>query len=217
MTDNEKQINKIIDVLDDEGILKDVILIGSWCLFLYKKIYANYEPIIKTRDIDFYVPNYKAFTPKKSLVKSLKGINYDFLIDSLTNRTYFASVGGFELEFITRLNRNNLSCVRVGNTGIYAESLPYLEIFSSNYITVIFNNHAIKLANPYSYVIQKLLILEKRGIKKEKDIIAINSVLSLINSSSEMKSEFTKAFDSLPNKWKKKIIKNSNENGLKIF
>ncbi len=143
MIENEKQLKEILTVLNDEGVLKDIILIGSWCLLFYKHIFAEFEPTVRTSDIDFFVPNPKAIKEKDGLIKSLKCINYDIVRDSLTYKSTFISPNGFEIEFLTKLNRNQLVCVELGNTHIYAESLSYVDIFAGNYFEVTYNNMEI--------------------------------------------------------------------------
>ena len=170
MNENETKLVEIMKALNDEGVLNNVILIGSWCLLFYKYIFEDFSPLVRTTDIDFYVPNVKAIKEKNSLVKSLKAINYDIIHDSLTHKSIFISPDGFELEFLTRQNRQQLACVKLGNTGVYAEALSYIEIFAGNYIEVEFFGINVKVASPASYIIQKMLINKDRKEKKEKDI-----------------------------------------------
>lgn len=214
MKENETQLNEILKVLDNEGILKNVILIGSWCLLFYKYIFDGFRPIIRTTDVDFYVPNIHAIKEKTNLINSMKEINYDLISDTLTQRSTFISPDGFELEFLARLNRNRLSCIKLGDTGIYAESLPYIEIFSSNYITINFNNMSLNIASPSSYIVQKLLIINSRKEKKEKDIVSIKEVMTFIKASNKYKSELASLINSLPKKWKRLIKKNALENDI---
>lgn len=205
MVDNENKLKEILDVFHKEGILDNVILIGSWSLLFYKNIFENFNPLVRTTDIDFYIPNVKSIKSRKNLVSSLKEINYDVIHDTLTNKSTFISPDGFELEFLTKLNRDNLSCVKVGNSGIYAESLSYVEIYSDNYIEVEYNGIIVKVASPSSYLLQKLLINEDRKDKKEKDIESINHVLSYVNASKKYQTELACLYNSLPKKWKRRI------------
>ncbi len=217
MTENEQQLKNILLVLQKEGFLDNTILIGSWCLLFYKHIFENFSPTIRTSDIDFYVPNVKSINEKDNLVKSLKMINFDPAYDVVTNKTIFISPGGFEIEFLTRLNRNNSPCVELGNTKIYAESISYLEIYSANYIEVNYDGVLIKVTSPASYILQKLLINQRRTPdKQEKDIESIKNVLSYIFASKKYAGELKELFESLPKKWKKKIIDTINQNDIKL-
>lgn len=57
---------EVLRRLEVDGILSDVILIGSWCMVFYKKYFSgyNYAPSIRTRDIDFFVPKPRVITKR---------------------------------------------------------------------------------------------------------------------------------------------------------
>lgn len=217
MFENENELKEILNVLNKEGFLPNTILIGSWCLLFYKYVFEHFEPTIRTTDIDFFVPNPKSIKEKNGIVNSLKEVNYDLVHDTLTNKTTFISPNGFELEFLTKLNRQNLVCVKLGNTDVYAESLSYVDIFVGNYIEANYDGIKLKVASPSSYVLQKLLINGQRKVKSEKDIESIKNVLLYIGASRKFKEELQNLFDSLPRKWKREILKVSKANNIVLF
>lgn len=218
MINNGKHLKEILETLESANILKDLILIGSWSLLFYNKIFLEFEPQLRTTDLDFYVPNAKAIKSGGELTDSLKELNYEMLMDTLTSKTIFASVDGFELEFLTKLNRSGLSCVRLGNTGIFAESLSYVEIFSGNYVEVEYCGINLKVASPASYVIQKLLINDKRREdKKIKDIESVKYVLLFIKASDKSFNELKQLYESIPKSWKRKIDKIVSSNEINLF
>lgn len=217
MTANEKQLKSILELFQNEGILSDVILIGSWCLMFYKYIFDSYEPSVRTIDVDFYVPNVKKIKAKNGLIKPLKELNYDVINDVLTHKTTFISPDGFELEFLTKLQRSGLSCVKLGNTDVYAETLSYLDMFLQNYVEIDYYGIQIKVASPSSFVLQKLLVNDVRGNKKEKDIQAINEVMFYIGLSGKFTEDLKEQFKALPQKWKKRILNNASINNIVLF
>ena len=217
MTENKKHLNEILHVLDKANLLSNVILIGSWSLLFYKEIFLNFEPLIRTTDLDFYVPNTKSIKTNGNIIISLKDLNYDLVRDVLTNKSRFISPDGFELEFLTKLTRDNFHCIKIGDTGIYAESLPYVDIFTGNYIEVIFDGIKVKVASPASYVLQKLLINTERTEKAEKDINSIKEVLVFIKASQKSISELKELYESLPKSWKKRIERVLVTNNIKLF
>lgn len=215
MNNYETHLKEILKTLNEDNILKDVILIGSWSLLFYKKIFLEFKPQIRTTDIDFYVPDVKAIKSNGGITVSLKELNYEMLVDTLTNKTKFSSIDGFELEFLTKLNRQGLSCVKIGNTKIYAESLPYVDIFNGNYIEIDFEGLTVKVASPSSYVLQKLLInSDRKSEKRVKDIESIKYVLDFIHASQKHTRELQQLFSNVPKSWKKRIIKSINDNDI---
>ena len=68
MEKNKKRLVEVLDILNKEGILNNVILIGSWCLFFYQHIFEDFVPSFRTADIDFYVPDPKAVIAKNNVI-----------------------------------------------------------------------------------------------------------------------------------------------------
>lgn len=216
MNDNEKQLKEILKVLEKEGILKNIIVIGSWCQLFYKNIFENFRSTIKTIDVDLFVPNPKSVTEKNGIISEFKNINYDIKQDIITNKTIFISNEGFRIEFLTILNRDYLTCVRLGSTGIYAESISSLDMYVGNYIEVNYYGIQVKVASPASYVLQKLLINNKRGEKAEKDIQSVKVVLWFIITSKKYFNELHSLFASLPKKWQKQIKETAEKNDINL-
>lgn len=152
-TDEETEsLRRILRAFSDAGFINDVVLIGSWCLYFYADIFEGFIPSVRTTYIDFYVPNSKTANAK-NLSLQLKAMNYDHFQDTITNKSRFVSPGGFEIEFLARLNRDGLSCVRLGSSGVFAESLSYLDLYNTNYLEIEKWGLCFKIASPSSFVI----------------------------------------------------------------
>ncbi len=217
MIKNEDKLKQLLNTFNEEGILDKIIIIGSWCQYFYERYFPNFKAFFMTTDIDFYVPNTNKIIEKNSLIKSLKNINYDMFEDVLTNKSKFQSPDGFELEFLTSLKRNDVATIELGNTNIYAETLPYVDVFNTNYEIINYEGLLVKVATPASYVIQKLLINEKREIKSSKDLNSINHLLVFIKEDYTQLEELKSLYDSLPPKWKVKINSTCDKNNIKLF
>jgi len=214
MNEYECHLLKIFDVFNKENILNNIIVIGSWSLFFYSKVFDNFKPLIRTTDVDFYIPNAKSIKGVKTLTSSLKNIDFDLFKDTMTEKTRYICHDGFEIEFLTKLNRENLSCVKIGDSGIVAESLHYLDIFTYNYIEVNYEGFNVKVATPSSYILQKMIINSEREHKSEKDIQSIKYVLDYIKTSPKSFNELKTLYSSLPKSWQKKIIKIAKEKNI---
>ena len=61
-----KKAKEVLELLQKQGILKDLVLIGSWCCHFYIPYFGrkNYLPTIKTIDIDLLIPNPKRLKSK---------------------------------------------------------------------------------------------------------------------------------------------------------
>lgn len=213
--ENENKLNEVIKAFAVAGFIDDVVLIGSWCLGFYAEIFEGFTPSVRTTDIDFYVPDSKRANAS-SLCSQLRAINYDHFQDCMTSKSRFVSPDGFEIEFLAKLNKEGLSCVRLGSSGVFAESLSYVDIFGSNYIELIRDGIKIKVASPSAFAIQKILINERRGAKAEKDAQAIDYVLLFVGASYKSRDEFYELFDKLPRKWKKAVEEYAKRRGIQL-
>ncbi len=55
---NEELFLTILKTLEDNGVLQDMVLVGSWCMLFYKQIFKDNPllPAVKTMDMDLLVP-----------------------------------------------------------------------------------------------------------------------------------------------------------------
>ena len=69
---------EVLQRLDASGILPKTILIGSWCLPLYKDFYFGHRDIssLRTRDIDFLISRRTKFTAKVDLPATLEDLGF---------------------------------------------------------------------------------------------------------------------------------------------
>jgi len=73
---------KVLKRLHEAGVLQDIVLIGSWCVYFYKDHFSADEGIstLRTRDMDFLVstpPKLKNAVDVPTLLKEL-----DFIPDA---------------------------------------------------------------------------------------------------------------------------------------
>ena len=59
MGEQYKLLSSVLKELMNAGVLKELVLAGSWCQYYYRILFdeAPEIPLIRTTDIDFLVPN----------------------------------------------------------------------------------------------------------------------------------------------------------------
>jgi len=75
----EKQYDLCHEVLrriQKVGVLSEIIIIGSWCIYFYKNYFSDidYSSSIRTRDIDFLFPIPVKFRKKVDIPELLKDL-----------------------------------------------------------------------------------------------------------------------------------------------
>jgi len=194
------------------GILDDLILIGSWCVYFYKDYFSGAPYIdqstIKTRDIDFLID-----TPSK--IK--RDVNIPELLKDLGFVTIYRGNRGFIkldhpdliLEFLVpEKGKGTDKPVPLSKFGLNAVALRFLTFLSGNTIKVKVEDFYITLPHPANFALHKLIIFQRR-IKEEKAIkdrnTAVGILKALINKGDA--AIVRQIFNSVPQKWQKKIIK----------
>ncbi len=215
----KKQSDLCLEILrrfHREGILNDLILIGSWCVYFYQDYFANVPYIdqaaIKTRDIDFLVD-----IPSKIR----RNVNIPELLRDLGFVTMYKGTTGYLkldhpdliLEFLVPERGSGTDRpVPLPKLGMNAVALRFLHFLSANTIEIKVENFYVILPHPANFALHKLIIFQRR-LKEEKAIkdrnTAIEILKALINKGEAPKVR--KTMKALPTKWQKKIV-----DGLRI-
>jgi hypothetical protein len=194
------------------GILDDFILIGSWCVYFYKDYFTAVPYIdqttIRTRDIDFLIDNPKRIQRQVNIPLLLKDLGF------------VGSPGYIKLdhpdlllEFLVpeKGKGSNKPCP-LPKLGMNAVTLRFLSFLSQNTIKLKVEDFYITLPHPANFALHKLIIFQRRS-KEDKALkdrnTAIEVIKALINQGET--SAIKKVFESIPQKWQKKIIRGIEE------
>ncbi|KAF0127364.1 MAG: hypothetical protein FD189_111 [Elusimicrobia bacterium] len=196
--------------------MDDLILIGSWCVYFYKEYFSGApytdQAALKTRDIDFLVD-----TPSK--IK--RAVNIPELLKDLGFVTIYRGNRGFIkldhpdliLEFlVTEKGKGTATPVPLSKLGLNAVALRFLTFLSKNTIKAKVEDFYVILPHPANFALHKLIVFQRR-IKEEKAIkdrnTAVEILKALINKGDA--AVVRQVFDSVPQKWQKKIVKGLEE------
>ena len=212
----KKQFELCLEILKrfhKAGILKEFILIGSWCMYFYKEYFSNVSYIrqaaITTRDIDFLIDD-----PRK--IK--KKVNVPDLLKDLGFVTVFKGSQGYLkldhpdliLEFLVpEKGRGTNKPYPLSQLGMNAVALRFLSFLSANTIKAKVDGFYINLPHPANFALHKIII-SKRRVREEKAIKDKNAAIGILNALIKKGEEkiIQKIFTSTPGKWQRRIISN---------
>ena len=209
----KNQYNLCIEILkrmNNANVLKDILVIGSWCIPFYSEYFSGvkYLPSIKTRDIDFLVPmpsKIKATVDIPDLLKDL-----GFVIG------YKGSKGYIKLEhpdlviefLVPEKGRGMDKPYSLPQLGLNAQALRFLNLLAENTILVKIHDIPVMLPHPANFALHKLIIFQRRKnpekIQKDKEA-AVNILKALVNKGET--DVIKNVFNSLLPKWRKKVVK----------
>ena len=200
---------QVLRLLHEAGILRELVVVGSWCSYFYRALVPGAENIgaIRTGDLDVLIP-------KPGRVKTGRGIpeilgDLGFVVEH--------SLGGYTrlvhplmtIDFIVpERGRGRTAPVKVAGLGVNASALRFMDFLVEGALVFETEGIAIKMPDPLRYGLHKLIISERRANKDkaEKDRRLAVDVLRALVDYGKGKS-IREIFDSLPKGWKAGIRK----------
>lgn len=199
---------EVLRRMKNEGILDKILLIGSWCIFLYEDYFKGKSilPVVRTRDLDFLFPVQFDLDKKTDLYELLKDLG--FILDFKGEQGYIVfQHPDLILEFLTPARGKGVDKpVPLDQLGINAQALRFMDMLARNPIQLSFNGVAVSIPHPVDFALHKLLIAKrrKRREKAEKDRAQAVALLISLIESGEIKIIHT-VYDGMPNSWRKTI------------
>lgn len=213
--------HRTVNTLGEAGVLDDLILIGSWCLYFYRIFFNDSDniPLIRTVDLDFLLRN----PPKIS-----SNADVSSLLNQLGFTEEYSLMGGFskfihpdlEVEFlIPEKGRGKDGPHRIEKININAQGLRYIGILQDHTMKVPFGQFSVTIPEPSAFVIHKFHLSTKRfdDAKKIKDIETAVELGEFIISITEHKVKMRTILEGLPAKWVKDIKSVIENNSSKIY
>lgn len=201
---------EILRRLNNVKVLSKVILIGSWCLPLYREYYSKESNLttLRTRDIDFLVSRNMKMKKKVDLPKLLEDLGFiedykfphghvrlvhpELIMEFLVAERGRGSAKPYHLPFLT----------------MNAQKLRLLSILEENTMVIEFKGIKVTVPHPINYGFHKLIISLRRNDedKMEKDIEAGLSVLHMCLENEE-KEKLIRIYKSIATKQRNNIVK----------
>jgi len=210
----DKQINllfKVLRILDEKGVLKHLVVAGSWCMFFYTLYFQKKQPIasLRTRDVDFLVPDPKALKINIDLPNLLKSLG--FLIDYRGEQGYMRLVHPeFFIEFLVSEKGKGIEkAFPLPKLGLNAQALRFMDILYLKTVFLETRGIKIRLPDPACFILHKIIIFTRRPEKekKEKEVEQIDRMLDLLKKEGKANT-LKRFFLKFHLKWRKKIISN---------
>ena len=211
----EKKINslclEVLNRLNEAGVLKDLIVIGSWSIYFYKYYFKSkdYSTFIRTKDIDFLVPIPPKFKKEVDVFNLVKDLGF--------LEKYRGSKGYIKLEhpdlsiefLVPERGRGEDKPYSIPQLSINAQPLRFLDFLIENTISINAEGLHIKLPHPAAYALHKFIIFKRRS-KAEKHDRDIEGALRVFNELIRHKkqSEIRYIFKRMHKKWQQKILDN---------
>lgn len=198
-----------LKTLEQENALKELILVGSWCLPVYSNIYAenNKIPTLRTSDLDLLVCNPKNIYNSTDLSKLLLNIGFIHSFDTDPPLVKYKHAA-LDIEFLAARMRGNEKIIKIPQLSITAQVLNYMEIAVKYAMETEYIGIKLKIPELPAYTLHKAIVqtLRKNEAKKEKDAATVIGLGNLIAELPELQIRTLQIFNEFPKSWRKIIL-----------
>jgi hypothetical protein len=185
MTEQKAAFWDVIEIFDKEGLLPQVMIIGSWAEFIYQHCMdSGFVASLRTRDIDIFYHN--LMRPQGVNIRisdSMKEKGFIYNEHRITGVGKFIKGDLLEIEFLTRVLGIGEQVNEIPALKLRASGIREINMLAQYPLDIECNDYIIKVPEPEAYILQKLLINPKRKQedKKEKDIQAVKMLLGHVD------------------------------------
>lgn len=199
---------EVLKRLGTAGVLDGMVLVGSWCVLLYKDYFKRKGtlPPLRTRDLEFLVPippNLKGKTDLQELLMDL-----GFILDYKGEEGFMILLHpDLILEFLVPARgREPRKPYPIPQLGINAQALRFMDLLAEDTVQVRFHGIRVAVPHPANFALQKLLIARRRKDKDKaaKDRGQAVAVLRALDSCGEF-GKVCALLQRMPKTWQKTI------------
>ncbi len=201
----------VLKALNEAGALNELVLIGSWCLLLYRQHFNNNDliPAVRTTDIDLLVPRPSKPMREVDIPKVLASVGFLEQVAWITGYCKF-NREGFVVEFLTPLRGSVEEQVTlVKPLKITAQGLRHLNYQEDELMTLYYHGFAVRVPRPELYTLFKFIVHEERKnpAKKEKDLDTAQQLARFLMESESGRAGLLWAFSRLTKKERQAVLR----------
>lgn len=206
--DLSANITQILKKFTDYKIWDSGIeVIGSWCFLIYQKYLPMAKYPLRTQDLDILIPYpYKGKPFDLSSIFRELGFEERFKPDG----SIHFSTSSLKVEFLApKKSSKDNEPVHLKRLSVNPQFVNFVNMLLDDSIDVkISKGIKVKLPAPNTFFLHKLLV-STRPLRKEKKIKDLRQAIHVgkyILSKTNERKKLRKKWESLPNKWRKKIM-----------
>jgi hypothetical protein len=212
---------KVLGDLQDVGILKHLVLVGSWCQDFYRYQFNNPPqiPATRTMDADILIPQrMPGLNPVVDITAIMK--KNDFACEVSPNSgLYKFNHPLLKVEFLTDPGAKADEVVRhFRELGVTAQELHFMSLPLSYHYPLTYKHLTVNMPEPEVFALHKLIVCQLRFNKEkaEKDRLTAQGMFQFIQTDSKRVKRLHRILCELPKGWQKKIKSALENTGLEL-
>jgi len=165
----EREFAGLLREFHKNGALEHLVLIGSWCLPVYREHYPIARVPFTTSDIDFSVQRPRALKsgPCIPLHELLITLGYVPKAGILSRAEKYIPAPDTEgtslsIEFLCEPGRGVVDPLRLPGLGVVVNPLPYQKILLDNVVILNYRGVPVKVPRPAVWTVHKIAVSQLR-------------------------------------------------------
>jgi hypothetical protein len=199
----------ILKDLQDAGVLKHVVLVGSWCQEFYRHHFANsfQIPATRTMDADILIPRRLKLEHPVDVHEIFRKRGF------VTQMHYDSGLAKFihrelTFEFLTDAGaKADEKQLPIKDLNIVAQELHFMRIPLDHFMTVQYKELTLNIPEPEAFALHKLIVSQRRRKheKRDKDIEAARGMFQFFKGKDHHIKRLQELIVDMPKGWQKKI------------
>ncbi len=199
---------EVLRRLEDAGVLRGLVLIGSWCAYFYPDYFGGKTTLsaLRTRDIDFLIPTPPKIKGEIRVAELLEDLG--FIPDRQGEGFVRLSHPELIIDFlVAERGKGTDKPYAVKALGVKAQALRFVAFLAEDTVEVKSRGLSLILPHPVNFGLQKLIISGRRADKdkRAKDRLQAIEVLRIVIERGEGE-EIRQKYRKLPAGWRKSIV-----------
>jgi hypothetical protein len=212
-------VMEVLHRLENAGVLEQLVLVGSWCLYFYRDYFKEgaFYSVLRTRDIDFLVPTPVRVPIRVNVIELLEDLGF---IPEIKAGGYIQLMHPeVMLEFlVAERGRGSDKPYPLPHLGVNAQPLRFMDIANDAAISLNFEDISLHVPHPAAFALHKLIIVPRRKseAKALRDINSAVEILTLLLDSGDVEMIIDQ-LHRFPRTWKKtiyRVLEESNHQNL---
>jgi hypothetical protein len=199
----------VLKELQKKKVLKHFVLVGSWCLSVYRQMYHESVliPATRTMDADFLIPRRISKQVQLNIQELMEQNGFVTQVDYPSGFYRFVHPD-LNIEFLTDAGaKSRVSVHTFKQLGLIVQELRYMNIPLHYSTTVQLNDIAVTVPEPEAFALHKLIVygLRKDSEKAAKDLEAAIGLLQFFEDKPSHLKRLQEIYSQFPKRWRTKV------------
>ncbi|MBN1759044.1 MAG: hypothetical protein JW863_12040 [Chitinispirillaceae bacterium] len=212
---------KVLGDLHDAGILRHLVLVGSWCQDFYRYQFGNPPqiPATRTMDADILIPRrMPRINPAVDIAAIMQKNDFAFEV-SPRSGLYKFNHPLLKVEFLTDPGAKPDEVARhFKELGVTAQELHFMGLPLSYHYPLTYKHLTINIPEPEAFALHKLIVCQRRLNKEkaEKDRLTAQGMFQFIQADPKRVKRLHQILGEQSKGWQKKIKAALEQTGLEL-